>query len=1589
MNMMKKLVYGAAMLCAFAVNARADGVMFVKADATGSGDGSSWANAYTDFNTALAAAVASGGTVSEIWLKGDFEASAAPSAVTISDNLCIRGGFAGTETAAGERAAGALSVFSGNDTYNIMEVNVAVGKTLSFERVVFTRAYNCALKKTGNGSLVITESSISQNGRAFGHNKNKLGTGCGLNVSGSGTLSVSSTTIEGNGPINYPENSGGGWGVYVTGSARAFFDDCSFVTNCTNKLGYQGDDYGGKHRGAALWAENSPVTLRGCRFAGNAPRIGQTAGGGATVFLQGTCGGSAFTNCTFVGNCELLSNSAVTGGGTLRIDLNNSSDTVDIKGCTFAYNLSQTMDASAGISIVKGAVSVTESTLFYNLLGHSCANHRGNDIYVGAAGRLAISNSTLTSRDYSIGSASGAVVSVDDATITTDDPKFVSSPLDFESLLSYAGAVCVNRNADDRWPSVNYAKEADIFAKMAALDVTPLDPRPTKPDIGSGNVLYVKAGATGTGDGSSWGDAFTDLESALAAVSAAKSEVWIAGDLAPSAAPTPVYIENDVVVRGGFAGTESSADERTEGSRTLIDGADAYDLLVVSLKADVDVAFERIDFKRAKARAFDMRGFGNVSFSCCDFEGNGRETQTVDGRAIRAMAGQGEASLSVSNCTFAGQMYKTLANDTGNGAAIYAANLARLTVDDSLFVTNGLPKGNGNGGGRHVHGWAVCASSTPVTMRSARFSGNCGILSNAYGSTRDGGVVYIDGAASGSAFTNCVFTGNFELRKNGDNTYGGALVFAPSAAGMTLDIENCTFAYNVSQGSQCASALNVKNGSVTVHNSIFWQNPHGFVAATAYGSEIDVAAGTVSVSHTILTSTDITACHGTGSTSISLDAGTVYTSDPLFVTSNDDFADLFTYGSSVVEPSAAWTYDAATSLDVHLLSPAAYFLNDGTVGPATESFSPAIDSGDPASDFSREPGSNGGRVNLGAYGNTAYASETPTGQPKVASLEVVGTTGGYARPSATLVTGIESGVDYSAIVTLTCSTGGVVVATKTVEGVANGVTIAWAVPLYLPAGVVAEIGVSISADAATTVADSASATVSGEYPDFYGKGGGEGILHVRAGADCLMNGADWTDAFPDLDSAIAAVNANTREIWLAAGVRPSSATITTDAPLVIRGGFSGTENSASERAEGAMTEFDYADLAPGFNVANSAPIEFERFAMLNASTRAFEKTGAGDFTLNSCRIAACGTHDITIFGRALYATGGQSAVVTITNCVIEGNMTVDYKRGEASNHGAAVRVESCKRLFVDDSLFASNGMQVVDMTGAYSFFGNVQGSAIYANATPVAARRTRFAANCTGNRGSGAGTVFLNGNCSGSAFTNCAFVGNFERIDGSNPNSNYGGALCVNLDQKTRTVDVEGCTFAYNVTSSSGASAGIDVVKGTVNVHNSIIWNNQRYLLRDSGVANDIQVQKDGVCSVSHSIVTSLETDSCMAASGGTLTFAGDTVYAVDPLFASPTDFFNQVYTIGDTDITTTSLFTYGTLSGFDVHLQSSARYVRNDGTSARSPGVNSPAIDLGDPASAYDAEPEPNGKRVNLGAYGNTQWASLSRVSGFFIIVR
>lgn len=44
---------------------------------------------------------------------------------------------------------------------------------------------------------------------------------------------------------------------------------------------------------------------------------------------------------------------------------------------------------------------------------------------------------------------------------------------------------------------------------------------------------------------------------------------------------------------------------------------------------------------------------------------------------------------------------------------------------------------------------------------------------------------------------------------------------------------------------------------------------------------------------------------------------------------------------------------------------------------------------------------------------------------------------------------------------------------------------------------------------------------------------------------------------------------------------------------------------------------------------------------------------------------------------------------------------------------------------------------------------------------------------------------------------------------------------------------------------------------------------------------------------------------------------------------------------------------------------------------------VTSPCIDAGDPNSAFDLEPQPNGGRINMGSDGDTAFASLSPEGG------
>ena len=1557
--------------CCFATVA---GVLFTasaeiyRATAEGAGtkDGLSWENAM-DWVTAVANC-ASSTEINEIWLAGDIPLKASASTIAFSGDTTVRGGFAGTESDPSERTGG-HSLVSGA-VATLFAANVAADAKLTFDRVDFEGATWRAFRKTGSGDIAFTDCSLSFNGRDIGHNASDV-QGLGLYATGGGNATLTRCRIEGNGPTAYNQERPGGLGIRTESLSRLTLDGCTILTNGIWNYSRGGDL--APFRGSAMYLTATPLVMLNSRVSGSIDMT-KTADNGGSVWLEGACGGTVISNTVFSGNLNPMGGYDYSGGGIVIFNLNSEDAAVDVRDCTFAYNVTQSRKAGC-LAVYKGTVHVTGSTFFYNVLGNSAVAHVGSDISVLAAGHLDISNSHLTTLSSgSIYSVNPENLTIDEATITTGNPYFGSSVLDFEALLSYGASIS--------------ASSANV-AKLALLDVTPGKP-PVKPDVGAGNVLYVDAAATGSGDGSSWENAFTDLGSALAVASSVKNEIWVKNDLAPAADPVWTAIDSDLVVRGGFAGTEETAADRAAGAATKVDGADTRDFVKVSVGPGAALTFDGFVFMRAKSRAIEKRGLGDLKCVNCRFLNNGTQTTGVNGRGIQALGGSTTAKLTLDACEFAGQRYKTRGSTTGSGSAVFVAGHERFICDDSLFCSNGVPILNGGNDNRAVKGSTLLIQGTPVTMRNTRIAANGG-------SSREsgtGGIVLINGYADGSAFTNCAFVGNHANNfKDGQTCDScGALVYSPAAASHRLEIENCTFAYNLSQGNYSPGGLNVLTGTVKIHNSIFWHNIHGYKAQSGYGADIDVkSAGAVTVSHSIVTGKTAEFCHGAASNNLVLDDDTVFTVDPSFVSSYEDYASHLNFnGTTYIDPGTGYGFAYLGSLDVHLLSAEGYWLNDGSVGPATSVTSLAIDAGDKNSPYGTEPTPNGGRINLGAYGNTEFASKTPSGQPSVESFEIT-YPDGYSRPQAELTLGLESGTSYKATVTFTCKTGDVVVATGTFEGCQSGNVVTWKPPYYFQPGTPLVIEYAVSAPGATTKAGSGDSTATGRLPDFYGKGGGPNVIHVREGADCLMNGTSWTDAYPDVPAALQDIGPGKTEIWIAKTNTFASGVFTLEAPLAIRGGFAGMENSPAERTGANPIVFDMQGASAGFQFTAGAdcPLVFDRVVVKRASDRAITKSGAGPLVLVDCQFLDNGRSAV-IDGRGMHVSGG---ILAVTNCVFDGN----YYESDAdtTGSGGGAYITGCTCATFEGCVFVQNGNRFIPPN--YQKTGGSSGGAIYANATRLVCRNTRFAANCIGK----GAIVHLNGNCNGSLFEHCAFVGNQMLQHWLGSVGTVCAPLVVAMDAVSRTAEIRNCTFAYNIDTNRSAPGGLLITSGKVVIEDSIFWGNVRssYVQPETSwpSAEDIEVRGSSTLAMTNVCIRSTSTDTsgphCLQfANPANVTMCN--ILTVDPMLVSTSAEIRALTTDPDGYAYYASSV-IPQLRGINVHLRGGSGYhdENDNGALVRTysrgkVGGSSPAIDTGTKMLKGLLEPYPNGCRVNLGAYGNTPWATMSD-TGFLLFVR
>ena len=231
------------------------------------------------------------------------------------------------------------------------------------------------------------------------------------------------------------------------------------------------------------------------------------------------------------------------------------------------------------------------------------------------------------------------------------------------------------------------------------------------------------------------------------------------------------------------------------------------------------------------------------------------------------------------------------------------------------------------------------------------------------------------------------------------------------------------------------------------------------------------------------------------------------------------------------------------------------------------------------------------------------------------------------------------------------------------------------------------------------------------------------------------------------------------------------------------------------------------------------------------------------------------------------------------------------------------------------------------------------------------------------------------GACGGSVVRNCVFAGNVsQHTQDTSFSDSDGGALVFKMSDAEQSASVENCTFYRNLFEGLNGTAALNVLSGTVEVKNSIFFANLTGV-NNAGAIADIRVRDGAAATVAYTMFDG------QAAStndlGGTLSF-GQGVTTNDPCFVTSLEDIGPHTTTGKNSVTYVIFSKAGqaALCAIDCHLR-----------------PKSPAIDAGDPKSPYKNEPDTptgwHGRRVNMGAYGNTPWATMSRIPGSIFYVR
>ena len=1119
------------------------------------------------------------------------------------------------------------------------------------------------------------------------------------------------------------------------------------------------------------------------------------------------------------------------------------------------------------------------------------------------------------------------------------------------------------------------------------------------------------------------------------------------GTYAPA---TRLWVRSTFVMSGGLAGVDNHTKSAPD-AKSVLDGRGVVDLVNVERIPDADTAYFRgIEFRRAYSTALrktDVK-YGGVNYSGgvdvdgCRFADNAPDYSFADTRyayasAIAAFIDGGAARKSKFRCAntlFDGNVTTNISGeagyDWGSTMVVNIKDIGSAEFVGCQFVTNGIPFTQKlgvppSGAPRHSPFAASLVDfngMASLTVRDCEFRGNRThtISQNGYYQP----MVYARrGGAPTSwqcAFTNCLFVGNEVTHAMAMNNYlvfmnnrGILCIDGASVAANPAEVVNCTFAYNIANTIDSTAGLCLNNGRLKLRNSILYSNRRmpktTFQDDRVTGSDFYVVgSGQADVDYTLFTSLDATNVSGAASSVISLGEH-VYTGSPRFVSGADDFAALISSTSETLQQTIGFTPDdetmaAVLALDVH------------TTGQRY----PMVDGGDYETPVGAEPSPNGARVNLGYYGGTAEAETTPVGQPEFSGGVAV--TFPYESGQPHLAFEVGGTGSFIANASVFWSTNGVdFVRYKDFDGLVMGSRFDQDLFLMFDRDQSLSIRVLLHSygsegRTATSVQD-----VPYDRDPTFGHGGGAGIVHVRAGAHGDGSGSDWFNAIADINSALDRFRQG--EIWFSGEftLGESIQSVATTGALTLRGGFDGSEDSAAERAKGARTTIDGQRTYKTFEFSSAAgnPVTIEGFLLRQSLLQAIRKTGAGDIVVRDCDFYSNNWNEWAEYtdssqGSAAYIVGSAgTTVATVTNCVVAGGMHV----GGHANDGRYISrmglyFQNLGRAHVDGCLFLTNGVApgAADLGTAVAS-QSAGGVAIAAVAAPLTARNCEFRGNraqawSTGGSYANGGIVSLTGNGGGSAFTNCLFVANSleqSYVKSTAATNAYSGMVMANFDTAARTVDFVNCTFAGNLVDTPSSPAGVNIANGTASIANCVFDCNytSRHRLSDT-VGNDVRAGGSSAVTVDWTAFDRALVDAVAGEASATVAVGQNILAGVRCVAIDATAYAADIVAHPDARIAWADPIRFdpatsaSRIAAANGHLFGGRGYY-DERTGELVTGFirlgKSAALDAGNPAAAYSREPDCqqgwHGKRLNLGAYGNTPWATMTVYPGGMVILR